>query len=114
MPLIRIDMFRGKPAAYRIALRDIVCETLGDAAGVLAHDRHAVVIEHEPDNLDHAPNFYKAQRNSDSILVTIMFYEGLALDQKRALCTAIIHALQQRVGLHREDIALNLLGSEGE
>ena len=80
MPLIRIDMFRGKPAAYRTALCDIVRETLGAAAGVPAHDRHAVVIEHEPDNLDLAPNFSKAQRNSDSILVTIMFHEGLALD----------------------------------
>lgn len=114
MPLIRIDMFRGKPAAYRTALRDIVCETLGDVAGVPAHDRHAVVIEHEPDNLDLAPNFSKAQRNSDSILVTIMFHESLALDQKQALFTAIIQTLQQRVGLHREDIALNLFGSQGE
>lgn len=109
MPLIRIDMLRGKPAQYRAALRDTIYETLRDIVGVPADDRHEVITEHEPDNLNIAPNFFGIQRSPDAILVQITFNEGRTVDQKRALYTAMVQALQQQVGLRPEDVTINLL-----
>jgi 4-oxalocrotonate tautomerase len=109
MPLIRIDMLHGKPPEYRALLRDTIYETLRDVVGVPADDRHEVITEHEPANLNIAPNFFGVKRTSDAILVQITFNEGRTLDQKRALYTAIVQALQQRVGLRPEDVTVNLL-----
>jgi 4-oxalocrotonate tautomerase len=109
MPLIRIDMLRGKPAQYRAALRDTIYQTLHDVVGVPADDRHEVITEHEPDNLNIAADFFGVHRTSDAILVQITFNEGRTLDQKRALYHAIVQALQQRVGLRPEDVTINLL-----
>jgi phenylpyruvate tautomerase PptA (4-oxalocrotonate tautomerase family) len=114
MPLIRIDMLRGKPPEYRAALRDTIYQTLHDVVGVPADDRHEVITEHEPENLNIAPNFFGVQRTSDAILVQITFNEGRSIDQKRALYAAIVQALQQRVGLRPEDVAVNLLDVKKE
>jgi 4-oxalocrotonate tautomerase len=109
MPLIRIDMLRGKPPKYRAELRDTIYETLRDVAGVPADDRHEVIAEYEPDNLNIAPEFFGVRRTADAILVQITINEGRTIDQKRALYVAIVAALQQRVGLRPEDVTINLL-----
>jgi 4-oxalocrotonate tautomerase len=102
-------MLRGKPQEYRAALRDTIYQTLHDVAGVPADDRHEVITEHEPENLNIAPNFFGVQRTSDAILVQITFNEGRSIDQKRVLYAAVVQALQQRVGLRPEDVTVNLL-----
>jgi 4-oxalocrotonate tautomerase len=109
MPLIRIDMLRGKSVQYRVALRDTIYETLRDVVGVPPDDRHEVITEHDPENLNIAPSFFGVQRSSDAILVQITFNEGRTLDQKRALYLAIVQALQQRAGLRPEDVTINLV-----
>jgi 4-oxalocrotonate tautomerase len=109
MPLIRIDMLRGKSPDYRAMLRDTIYETLRDVVGVPADDRHEVITEHAPANLNIAPSFFGVKRTSDAILVQITFNEGRSLDEKRALYTAIVRALQQRIGLRPEDVTINLL-----
>jgi phenylpyruvate tautomerase PptA (4-oxalocrotonate tautomerase family) len=109
MPLIRIDMLRGKSSQYRAALRDTIYESLRDVVGVPADDRHEVITEHDSENLNIARSFFGVQRSSDAILVQITFNEGRTLDQKRALYIAIVQALQQRVGLRPEDVTINLL-----
>jgi 4-oxalocrotonate tautomerase len=107
-------MLRGKPPEYRAALRDTIYQTLHDVVGVPADDRHEVITEHEPENLNIAPNFFGVQRTSDAILVQITFNEGRSIDQKQALYAAIVQALQQRVGLRPEDVAVNLLDVKKE
>jgi 4-oxalocrotonate tautomerase len=109
MPLIRIDMLRGKSSQYRAALRDTIYETLRDAVGVPADDRHEVISEHEPDNLNIAPDFFGVHRTPEAILVQITLNEGRSIDQKRALYAAIVKALEQRVGLRPDDVTINLL-----
>jgi 4-oxalocrotonate tautomerase len=109
MPLILIDMLVGKPPQYRAAVRDSIFETLRDVVGVPDNDRHEVITEHEPANLNIAADFFGVHRTSEAILVQITFNEGRTLDQKRALYRAIVQALQQRVGLRPEDVTINLL-----
>ena len=56
-------MSRGKSSEYRAALRDTIYETLRDVVGVPADDRHEVITEHEPDNLNIAPDFFGASHS---------------------------------------------------
>jgi len=98
MPLIRIDMLRGKPSGYRVELRDTIHETLRDVVGVPVDDRHEVITD-----------FFGAHRSAEAILVQITLKEGRTVDQKRALYTAIVQALQHRVGLRPDDVTINLV-----
>ena len=115
MPLVRIDMFGGKPTVYRLAIADAVCEALGDVMGVAAEDCHRVVIDHEPDNQNNLTNYFGVQPNSDAILVTIAFNEEISLDQRGLLFIAIVRALRQRVGLPSNEVAVKLVevGKQG-
>jgi hypothetical protein len=115
MPLVRIDMFQGKPTVYRAAIRDAVCETLRDVLDVAAEGCHAVVIDHEPDNQNNLTNYFGVQANSDAILVTIAFNEEIGLDQRGLLYIAIVRALRQRVGLPSNEVAVTLVevGEQG-
>jgi phenylpyruvate tautomerase PptA (4-oxalocrotonate tautomerase family) len=114
MPLVRIDMFGGKPTVYRLAIADAVCEALGDVMGVAAEDCHRVVIDHEPDNQNNLTNHFGVQRNSDAILVTIEFNQEVGIDQKGLLYTAIVRALRQRMGLPSKEVALKLVEVGGQ
>ena len=110
MPLIRIDMLRGKSSEYRAALRDTIYETLRDVVGVPADDRHEVITEHEPDNLNIAPDAegciaLQGDLGSDH------FERGPRHrpQAERALYAAIVKALERRVGLRPDDVTINLL-----
>ena len=115
MPLVRIDMFCGKPTTYRLAIRDAVCEALGDVMGVAAEDCLRVIIDHEPDNENNLTNHFGVQRNSDAILVTIALNEEVGLDRKGLLYTAIVRVLSERIGLPSKEVALKLVevGEQG-
>jgi 4-oxalocrotonate tautomerase len=114
VPLIRIDMIRGKSPEHRAAVRDTICETLRDVVGVLACDRHEVITEGEPDNLNIAPEFLGVRRSSDAILVQITLNEGHTIEQKQGLYVAIVEALHRRVGLRREDVIISLVDVKKE
>ena len=114
MPLIRIDMIRGKSPEHRAAVRDTIYETLRDVVGVLACDRHEVITECEPDNLNIAPEFFGVRRSSDAILVQITLNEAHTIEQKQGLYVAIVEALHRRVGLRREDVIVSLVDVKRE
>jgi phenylpyruvate tautomerase PptA (4-oxalocrotonate tautomerase family) len=102
-------MLRGKPADYRVTLRDTIYRTLNEVVGVPDNDRFEVINEHDPDNLNISPDFFDVHRSADAIIVQITFNEGRSIDQKRALYKALVAALQDRVGLRPEDVMVNLL-----
>jgi hypothetical protein len=108
-------MFCGKSTIDRLAIRDAICEALGDVMGVAVEDCHRVVIDHEPDTQNNLTNHFGVQRNSDAILVTIALNEEVGLDQKGLLYTAIVRALRQRIGLPSKEVALKLVevGEQG-
>ena len=47
MPLVRIDLARGKPAEYRRAIGDVVYAAVTDVLGAPKDDRFIVITEHE-------------------------------------------------------------------
>jgi 4-oxalocrotonate tautomerase len=109
VPLIRIDMIRGKPPEHRAAVCDTIYKTLRDVLGVLACDRNIVITECEPDNLDIAPEFLGVRRSSEAMLVQITLNEGHTIEQKQGLYVATVEALHHQVGLRREDVIISLI-----
>jgi len=108
MPLVRIDLRKGKDAIYRQKIGHVVYDALL-AAGVPAHDRFQVIAEYDGENFLYDPDYLGIHRTEDLVMIQIAWNEGRNTDEKRALYKAIADGLKSAVGLRREDVFINLI-----
>lgn len=109
MPLVRIDFPTGKPAAYRQAVADVIYTAMTDILNVPENDRFQVISEHDATNLIIDPTYLGIQRTADAILIQITLNEGRSVELKKAFYKSIADGLNQRIGLRREDVFINLV-----
>ena len=69
MPLVRIDLRRGKPAAYRKAICDGVYRALRETFSVPEEDRFIAVNEHDADNLVFSRSYMNIDRSNDFVMI---------------------------------------------
>ncbi|HEY1863808.1 MAG TPA: tautomerase family protein [Roseiarcus sp.] len=105
MPLVRINLRKGKPSAYREAISRIVHEALV-TVGVPKDDRFQVITEHDAENFVFDPTYLDIRRTEDLV---ITWNEGRTLDQKKALYKAIADGLAGTLSLRREDVFVSLI-----
>jgi 4-oxalocrotonate tautomerase len=108
MPLVRIDLRKGKDAAYTEEISRVVHKAL-ISVGVPTDDRFQVISEHEPPNFVFDPSYLGVQRSEELVMIQITWNEGRTLDQKKALYKAIADGLSGKLGLRREDVLINLV-----
>jgi len=108
MPLVRIELRKGKDATYREEISRIVHEALV-SVGVPKDDRFQLISEHEPPNLVFDPTYLGIRRTEDLVMIQITWNEGRTLEQKKALYKAIADGLGGRLGLRREDVFVSLV-----
>ena len=92
MPFVRIDLRKGKDAAFREEISRVVHEAL-ISVGVPKDDRFQVISEHEPPNFVFDPSYLGVQRSEELVMVQITWNEGRTLYQKKALYKAIADGL---------------------
>ena len=108
MPLVRIDLRKGKDATFRQGVGRIVHEALV-AVGVPKDDRFQVIAEHDAENFVFDPNYLDIRRTEDLVIVQITWNEGRTVEQKKALYKAIADGLAEAVSLRREDVFVSLV-----
>jgi phenylpyruvate tautomerase PptA (4-oxalocrotonate tautomerase family) len=108
MPLVRIELRKGKDATYREEISRIVHEALV-SVGVPKDDRFQLISEHEPPDLVFDPTYLGIRRTEDLVMIQITWNEGRTLEQKKALYKAIADGLGGRLGLRREDVFVSLV-----
>jgi len=108
MPLVRIDLRKGKDAGYRERVGQAVQDALA-GVGVPSDDRFQVIQEHDEAGLVFDPGYLGIPRTDDFIAIQITWSEGRSLEQKRALYRAIVDGLHVQVGLRPEDVFINLV-----
>src|ERR1700733_2569025 len=104
MPLVRIDLQKGKDAAYRQKAGRIVYEAMVACTGVPKNDHFQVIGEHTAENFIFDPDYLGIHRTGDLIMVQIFFNEGRSVVQKQALYKAIADGLSEQLGVRREDV----------
>ena len=109
MPLVRIDLQKGKDASYRQKASDIVYEAMVAHTGVPKNDRFQIIGEHNTENFIFDPDYLGIHRTSDLIMVQIFFNEGRSVAQKQALYKAIADGFSEQLGLRREDVFITLV-----
>jgi 4-oxalocrotonate tautomerase len=109
MPLVRIDLLRGKTAAYREQIGRIVYGAMRDTLGVPENDRFQVITEHDGPGLQFDRTYLGVQRSEDCIFIQITLNTGRALEAKQRFYRAVADGLHGELKLRREDVLISLV-----
>lgn len=116
MPLVRIDIIKGRTAAQRRSLGDAVHRALVEAIGVPAADRFQVITEHEANELVYDRNYLLgdgARRSDGLVMIQITMSVGRPLEKKRRLYQLITENLAY-LDVRPEDVWINLVETARE
>ncbi|CAN5912967.1 tautomerase family protein [soil metagenome] len=109
MPLVRIDLARGKSVAQRQTIGDVIYNAMISTINVPKDDRFQIITEHAPDDLIVDKTYMGIQRTADCVLIQITLSEGRTVEQKQTFYKAIVDGLHERLGMRREDVFINLV-----
>jgi len=109
VPLVRIDLQSGKPAAYCQKIGDVVYDALIGVLNAPKDDRFQVITEHGAANFIYDPEFLGIQRSPNCIFIQITLNEGRTVEMKRAFYKAVADNLHEKINLRREDVFISLV-----
>jgi 4-oxalocrotonate tautomerase len=109
MPLVRIELLKGKPASYRRKVGDAVHQALVETINVPAKDRFQLITEHDPEDFVYDREYLNIARSRDLVMIQIAMSFGRSLALKRALFRTIAERLAAAVQLRPEDVLINLV-----
>jgi phenylpyruvate tautomerase PptA (4-oxalocrotonate tautomerase family) len=109
MPLVRISLRRGKPAAYLAALRDGIYEAMREVFDVPENDRFILIHQHEAEAFDCDPHYLGIERSADLVIVQIACNASRTPAQKQAFYRRVAERLAADPGLRPADVFINLL-----
>lgn len=114
MPLVHINLAKGKSPEYRRAVGDVVYEAMLSTIGVPKDDRFQLFSEYEPGSFSVHSTYLGIKRSVDWLIVEITLRKGRTVDMKRAFYKAIADGLHERLGARREDVFITLRENTNE
>jgi phenylpyruvate tautomerase PptA (4-oxalocrotonate tautomerase family) len=109
MPLVRIDLRKGRPEGFGKRVGDVVYRTMVDTINVPPKDNFQIIAEHDSDGLVYDPSYHDVSRSDEIIIVQITLNEGRSLELKKAFCKALAERLHHELGLRMEDLFVSLI-----
>jgi len=114
MPLVRIDLLKGKTPEYRAQVGQIVYGAMLDVLGVPKNDRFQVITEHDGTGLQFDRSYLDIQRSDDCIFLQITLNAGRTLEAKKRFYKAVADGLHAGLKVRREDVLINLVEVQKE
>ena len=109
MPLTRISLRRGKPEAYKAAIRQGLHEAMRETFAVPENDRFMIVKELSPENFDYDRGYMGIARTDDFVVIQLTVSDTRSFEQKAALFARIVEKLAAAPGIRPEDVFINLV-----
>lgn len=109
MPLTRVSLRRGKPAAYRQAILEGLYLAMRETFNVPESDRFMTVSEHDEDGFVYDADYLGIHRSDDLVMIQLTVSNTRSLEQKKQLYRRIVEHLTRNPGLRTEDILINLV-----
>jgi phenylpyruvate tautomerase PptA (4-oxalocrotonate tautomerase family) len=113
MPLVRIDLIKGRPEAERKGIAQAVYDAML-SIGVPRDDRFQIIAEHDPANFIYPHAYLGIEHTRNLVIVQITFNEGRTTAQKKALFKAIAEGIRDAVHVRLEDVFINLVEVQRE
>jgi 4-oxalocrotonate tautomerase len=114
MPLVRIDLRRGKSVAYKKAICDGIYRAMTETFTVPKDDRFMIVSEHDAGNFFHADSYLGIAYSEDLVIIQITANDTRDAEQKRAFFARVAAFLVEDPGLRKEDVFINLVECKKE
>ena len=109
MPLVRVDLQRGKPPAYRRAICDGIYRAMRESFAVPDEDRFMIVTEHEEADFVFSESYLDIARSSDLVIIQITANDTRTIEQKKAFFARAAALLAENPGLRPQDVFINLV-----
>lgn len=109
MPLVRIDLAKGKSAEHRRKLGDIIYNAMHETIGVPPDDKFQIITEHAPDELNVPKSYLGIVYSPDLILIQMTISLGRTVEMKQALYKRIADDLHAQLKIRREDVFINVV-----
>jgi phenylpyruvate tautomerase PptA (4-oxalocrotonate tautomerase family) len=103
MPLVKIEIRKGKSSEYKKALLDGVHRALVQTIKILDHDRTQRLYELDADNFEAAPN-----KTDNITVIEIVMFKGRSIEAKKQLYKTIVNNLAENPGIKGDDIIIVL------
>jgi 4-oxalocrotonate tautomerase len=109
MPLTRVSLRRGKPAAYRKAILDGIYRAMREVFDVPEEDRFMTITEHDEADFSFSKTYLGIARSDDLVMIQLTVSNTRTVEQKKALYRRIVENLAADPGLRPEDVLINLV-----
>ncbi|HEY6254522.1 MAG TPA: tautomerase family protein [Xanthobacteraceae bacterium] len=109
MPLVRIDLIRGKLAQYRKMVGEIIYNAMVDLINVPKNDKFQIITEHAPEDLNLAESYLGNHYSQDIILIQITLNSGRPVELKQAFYKRIADELGAQLSVRPDDVVINLV-----
>jgi phenylpyruvate tautomerase PptA (4-oxalocrotonate tautomerase family) len=109
MPLVRVSLRKGKPAAHRKAILDGIYRAMRSAFDVPEEDRFMVINQHDETDFSYSSNYLGIARTDDLVLIQITANNTRTTEKKKALYREIVENLKADPGVRPEDVFINLV-----
>ena len=112
MPLARIDLIKGKSPEYRKTIGDVVYQAMVEILKAPPGDRFQVINEHEAANFHYDPILLRHRTLAGrDIFIQLTLVGNRTLEQKRGFYKKVVDDLNEKLGLRREDVLINLVST---
>jgi len=109
MPLVRIDLGKGKPAQYGKTVGEIVYQAMIEVLNVPKDDKFQIITEHPSVELNFAPSYLGITHSPDVIFIQITLNQGRTVELKKAFYNRIARDIHEQLKTRTEDIIINLV-----
>ncbi|HUD87883.1 MAG TPA: tautomerase family protein [Xanthobacteraceae bacterium] len=109
MPIVRIDLMRGKSDQYRKELGEIVYGAMIDLINMPEGDKFQVITEHDPQDLNFAESYLGNRYSKDIIFIQITLNAGRSVELKKAFYKRIADDIAAKLKARPDDVVINLV-----
>ena len=99
MPLIRVDIVKGKSPEYKKILLDCIHEGMMETLGIEDWDRFQRIIETDKEDFE-----IPSGKTENFTIIEITMFQGRSKEQKRALIEIITKKLGERLEIIPTDV----------
>ncbi len=99
MPLVRVDMIRGKSPEYKKALLDCIHQGLLESLNIEDWDRFQRIVELDKNDFETAPG-----KTDSFMIIELTLFPGRTKEQKGKAIEAITRLLGERLGIAPTDV----------
>jgi len=99
MPLVRVDIIKGKSASYKKQMLSCIHDALAEALGIADWDRFQRIVEIDRDDFETAPG-----KSDCFTIIELTLFPGRTKEQKHAVIEGITEKLHSTLAIPKEDV----------